>query len=438
MVPTPSGQGYWLVAADGGIFSFGNAPFYGSAANIPGEHVAGVLRGPGAGYSVLDIMGSVLTFGPNGATGMPPPSGCPGGAVAVPVGSQLGPMVSSAPPGTAFCLAGGVHVGDVVTPKDGDGFYGASGAVMDGAGTGQPAFTGNAANVVVSGLEIRNYQVPAQEGAVNGQVTTMYQAPSSGWQVVGNYVHDNGGTGIRIGNGMLVRGNIVIRNGQLGVGGVGNNVTVDRNEIAFNNTQNYNQGWEAGGAKFMMSQNLVVTGNYVHDNIGHALWIDIDTYNTLFDGNRVDHNVASGIFLEISHVAVVRNNTVTNNGSPSAGWLWDAGIQVAATDNVQVYNNTLSGNANGISGLQQNRGSGIYGQHLVANLDVHDNTLTASGRSGLVEDNGDTATFTRNNRFDRNTYSGYGSGATAFADWNGYVTYGAWTGYGQDVHGSFS
>jgi len=31
MAPSPTGAGYWLVAADGGIFSFGEAPFAGSA-----------------------------------------------------------------------------------------------------------------------------------------------------------------------------------------------------------------------------------------------------------------------------------------------------------------------------------------------------------------------------------------------------------------------
>ena len=30
MTPSASGQGYWLVASDGGIFSFGDAGFYGS------------------------------------------------------------------------------------------------------------------------------------------------------------------------------------------------------------------------------------------------------------------------------------------------------------------------------------------------------------------------------------------------------------------------
>jgi hypothetical protein len=30
MAPTSDGQGYWLVASDGGIFSYGDAQFYGS------------------------------------------------------------------------------------------------------------------------------------------------------------------------------------------------------------------------------------------------------------------------------------------------------------------------------------------------------------------------------------------------------------------------
>ena len=32
---TPDGKGYWLVASDGGIFSFGDAPFHGSAGDSP-------------------------------------------------------------------------------------------------------------------------------------------------------------------------------------------------------------------------------------------------------------------------------------------------------------------------------------------------------------------------------------------------------------------
>jgi hypothetical protein len=31
MAPSPTNRGYWLVASDGGIFAFGDAPFVGSA-----------------------------------------------------------------------------------------------------------------------------------------------------------------------------------------------------------------------------------------------------------------------------------------------------------------------------------------------------------------------------------------------------------------------
>jgi precorrin-2 methylase len=34
MASTPDGAGYWIVGSDGGIFSFGDATFYGSAGGI--------------------------------------------------------------------------------------------------------------------------------------------------------------------------------------------------------------------------------------------------------------------------------------------------------------------------------------------------------------------------------------------------------------------
>jgi hypothetical protein len=34
MATTPAGDGYWLVASDGGIFSFGDAKFYGSTGGM--------------------------------------------------------------------------------------------------------------------------------------------------------------------------------------------------------------------------------------------------------------------------------------------------------------------------------------------------------------------------------------------------------------------
>ncbi|MGH9077478.1 MAG: hypothetical protein ACRDY0_08515, partial [Acidimicrobiales bacterium] len=35
MAATPDGKGYWLVASDGGIFTYGDASFFGSAGGAP-------------------------------------------------------------------------------------------------------------------------------------------------------------------------------------------------------------------------------------------------------------------------------------------------------------------------------------------------------------------------------------------------------------------
>ena len=65
MAATPDGKGYWLVAADGGIFTFGDAQFYGSAgaANLP-DAVVGMVASPdGGGYLLATENGVVLPFG---------------------------------------------------------------------------------------------------------------------------------------------------------------------------------------------------------------------------------------------------------------------------------------------------------------------------------------------------------------------------------------
>src|SRR5712692_2460730 len=47
MAPTPSGRGYWFVAGDGGIFSFGDAKFFGSTGNIKlNKPIVGMAASP--------------------------------------------------------------------------------------------------------------------------------------------------------------------------------------------------------------------------------------------------------------------------------------------------------------------------------------------------------------------------------------------------------
>lgn len=62
LVGTPTGEGYWLVAADGGVFTFGDALFAGSAAGL-GDVVAGASTASGAGYWLVTSSGQVRAFG---------------------------------------------------------------------------------------------------------------------------------------------------------------------------------------------------------------------------------------------------------------------------------------------------------------------------------------------------------------------------------------
>jgi len=65
MAATPSGGGYWLVAADGGIFSFGDAAFQGSTGNLAlTSPVVGMAPTPsGSGYWLVAADGGIFSFG---------------------------------------------------------------------------------------------------------------------------------------------------------------------------------------------------------------------------------------------------------------------------------------------------------------------------------------------------------------------------------------
>jgi peptidoglycan/xylan/chitin deacetylase (PgdA/CDA1 family) len=64
LAPTPTAQGYWIAALDGGVFSFGDAVFYGSAAGISRAPVIGLTPTPsGTGYWLVALDGGVFSFG---------------------------------------------------------------------------------------------------------------------------------------------------------------------------------------------------------------------------------------------------------------------------------------------------------------------------------------------------------------------------------------
>jgi hypothetical protein len=147
ITPTSTGNGYWLVASDGGIFSFGDSTYHGSLPGI-GLHPAGSglphsLNAPivgmvptytGDGYFMVASDGGVFAFGDARFEGSCPGiGGCAGTAVAVmPDHTGNGYWLVTNTGGVyAFGDAGyyggpsatPVHVVDGVATRDGNGYW---------------------------------------------------------------------------------------------------------------------------------------------------------------------------------------------------------------------------------------------------------------------------------------------------------------------------
>jgi len=375
----------------------------------------------------------------NGLTkSAPAPAGIP-----VSPGESIQAKVNAAAPGASFVIKAGTHYRQTVVPKAGMSFYGEPGTVMDGQGVTAHAFNRGYApypsNVRIQGIVIQNYAPPTQMAAVNAGGSKASEN-TTGWVVQDCEIRNNATGGIRVGTGMQVLRSNVHHNGQIGIVGIGDSVLVEGNEIAHNNHLKANDpGFEAGGTKFVQTNRLTLRGNFVHHNYGPGLWKDVDNINTLIEGNRVEDNDQMGIFHEISYAAVIRNNTVARNGFKSWGWMYGAGIMISASPNVEVYGNTVVDNYNGITAVQQNRGTGAYGSRVTQNLNVHDNQITMKvGRTGIGQDVGSALVFTSwNNRFRNNRYR-LGTAARYFEWADGQRTEAEWRAYGQDASGTFT
>lgn len=355
----------------------------------------------------------------------------PAGAIVLKVGQNLQSIVSSKAAGAVFLVKAGVHNRQSIVPKNGMTFIGEPGAVLDGGGATQFAFSGSADNVTISNLEIRNYKPGNQTGAVRGGTS---QYLTSGWIVEDSEVHHNSTGGIRTGHRMVIRRNYIHHNGQNGISGKGDDILVANNEVAFNGSTQY-AAQSTGGSKFVKTHDLVVRNNDYHDNTENGIWMDLDCINSLIEGNQVIDNTGQGIMMEISYKAVIRNNYVEGNGFGRGRWLYGAGIMISSSPDAEVYGNTVKNNYNGITAVVQDRGSGTLGLHHVKNLYVHNNTITMKvaytglGIGGPISSVYYTPQM--NNRFRNNTYNlllGYG---TNYFVWDGKKTLAEWKASGQ-------
>ncbi len=298
------------------------------------------------------------------------------------------------------------------------------------------AFASGDPDVTIIGLAMQRYATSAQEGAIQAF------DGASGWTIDGVTVRESsgGGIGARNHDRFVLRDSVIENNGQIGVSVSGRDVLVEHNRIAGNNTAGFAETWEAGGAKFTTTRNLMVRGNVALRNGGPGLWTDIDNVDATFEANVADENLDSGIFHEVSYAATITNNVARSNGFGIGDrWCYGAGILVSASSDTTVVGNTVIDNHRGIVGIQQARGAGPLGTYIVVNLQVQGNRVVSSRPDGITGICDDTTGVVYGpvgrNQFSGNRYEGPG---TVF-QWAGSPTqdFATWQAVGQDRDGSF-
>ena len=310
-----------------------------------------------------------------------------------------------------FVLKEGIYYGQMIVLREGVELIGENDkVVLDGRLSENSAEQREwgirgANNAVVRNLEIRNYGVEDQ-GFEDEGGPDQKQLPRSrpavdtyednGMVVEFNHIHSNYTMNVNI----AANSDTVIRKNKLGnAGRYGINGTrsvrgvVENNEIYGNNVRNWDPGNDAGGSKFVKAKQLRVRNNYVHNNLGTGLWVDIENDKVVLSGNLSIDNAppgteefkdkrANGIFYEISENAEIFGNTVRGN-------LGD-GILVSESRNIKVEDNLLWGNNTGIRLKSACRGDTI---NYLDNIEVTKNVVVGGSNQENTQRNKFAAIF---------------------------------------------
>jgi parallel beta-helix repeat protein len=305
-------------------------------------------------------------------------------------------------------------------------------------------------NVTIKYLTIEKFAAPILTGAVEG-AGSGFGSPAEGanWVVENNEISLNHGDGVRPNFGWQIHNNYIHENGNLGIGGgIGggnsdgsgtttSNLLIEGNEVATNNYAHVRTGFGAGGIKLTQTRGVTIRGNYVHQNVGDAIHMDIGNSGTLYDNNTVTDNTEHGIFHEISYASVARNNKLQRNGyifPNGTMWLYGANLLSATSQGLEGYCNTVevsSQGGNGTDILTQPRPG-----YSSSNNYFHHNTVTFDGNSGWTggAQSDQPNFFTSNNRFDYNTYHVPELSRDMFAWDNRVIPFATYQSLGADPH----
>lgn len=217
------------------------------------------------------------------------------------------------------------------------------------------AFQGLANNVTIQNLEIEEFANTQQIGAVGPATTSTTEGIN--WVVQNNDIRLNSYYGVQISFGWQILDNYIYENGAEGIGGgtplgsgvaiPNSSVLVQGNVITHNNFAGVSPGFGAGGIKLGRIRAATVRGNTIQFNNGEGIHFDVYCEFPLIDGNLVTDNTdGPGILMEIGGTGVnagatIRNNIVLRNGAAVNTTAAEYGIYVTASSNTSVYANVV-------------------------------------------------------------------------------------------------
>ncbi len=284
-------------------------------------------------------------------------------------------LIDQAGAGADFCLTAGTFVGFTVRPHDRQTFTGVSGTVLDGETATEHAFwtdeDRHADDVRISDLEITRYRSPrtcaeftdrcsgavVRGGAIRpyshaseGPPTSIVPELSSvGWEITNVVIHNNEGTGVEVGQDMILTDSTIRDNSHLGVGGgVVSSAVIENNTFSNNSyDRRLPANWELGQMKLGFVSNVQIRGNTFDGGTGPVIWCDIQCTDVTVADNHINGSSGPqpmGIYIEVSERVDVVGNTVSGISGVDADCGVDegVGINVAESRSVIVTNNTIT------------------------------------------------------------------------------------------------
>ncbi|WP_354178710.1 right-handed parallel beta-helix repeat-containing protein [Arthrobacter sp. UYP6] len=199
-----------------------------------------------------------------------------------------------------------------------------------------------AENSVVKGIGIRRYAPSVPHMAT---VTV----EKKGVSLENVAITDTSTTGLAVGNTDVTLTNITsTRNGLLGVTAVyADRLKVTKLDASSNNLERFKTAPVAGGMKIGRTRTVTIQQSNFRDNMATGLWLDESVYDATLASNDMVGNASHGVSAEISAKVQLVDNIIANNKN--------FGVKINNTSEVNIWNNTFSGNGRQINVVQDLR-----------------------------------------------------------------------------------